>query len=168
MLASAGISLKRGSSRSLISMLILRRRRRRLGWYDALPSGWFAAWLGMLLGFCHLMFPVPPDESPAGIHWPTRFGGSCNGGMLPLSLPPLRPSSVGRASSAWPYKTTAALDTLRQWQDIMFTGEPLNDFMAFASATNAVKASPCCGHVSQIRSMEASAHAKRGHHGPLN
>jgi hypothetical protein len=120
-------------------MRIPRRKRRRLDWPDALPSGWFAAWLGMLLGFCHIMFPVPADEVPAGIHWPTTFGASCDGGMLRLSLPPLHPGTIGQESWDWVYKTPAALDTLKCWQDITFTGEAITDFMAFATAIQSVK-----------------------------
>lgn len=121
-------------------MLVSQRVRRQLHWYDALPSGWFAAWLGMLVGFCHIMFPVSVDESPDGIHWPTEFGNSCDGGMLRLSLPPLQPDLVRSAPWSWPYKTVAELDTLRYWQDITFTGAPITDFFAFASTINAVKA----------------------------
>ena len=135
-LGSAGISAKGGIIRPLATMFFSRRVRRRLNSYDALPSGWFAVWFGSLLGFCHVLFPLPPDS---GIQWPTQIGGSCDGGMLPLFLPPLHPDATDRKHITWPYKTVAELDTLRHWHDVHFTGGPIADFMAFAAAIQSVK-----------------------------
>jgi hypothetical protein len=85
------------------------------------------------------MFPVPADESPQGIHWPTKIGGSCDGGMLRIYLPSLHPNVAARKLQQWPAKTAAELDTLRQWRDVKFTGASITDFMAFASAIKAIK-----------------------------
>jgi hypothetical protein len=117
-----------------------RRARRQLNFYDALPSGWFVVWFCSLLGFCHVLFPLPPAPPDNAIQWPTQFGASCDGGMLPLFLPPLHPDSTREVRWDFPYKTAAKLDALRQWRDIDFTGAPLTDFMAFASTIQAVKA----------------------------
>lgn len=120
-------------------MFVLRNARRRLNIQNALPSGWFAVWVGLLVGFCHVMFLVPADESSQGIHWPTNIGASCDGGILPLFLPPLRPTATDRKRLDWPYKTIAELAALRHWHDVSFTGGPITDFMAFAAAIESVK-----------------------------
>jgi hypothetical protein len=133
------------------------RVHRRLGFYDALPSGWFVVWFCSLLGLCHVLFPLPPEPLSISIQWPTQFGASCDGGMLPLSLPPLYPDAAEQKrwelshdqhwklshgqQRLWelPYKTAAELDTLWQWHNVRFAGAPITDFLAFASAIQAVK-----------------------------
>lgn len=121
-------------------MIRPRRTRRRLNFYDALPSGWFAVWFGSLLGFCRVLFPLPTEPPDIGIQWPTQFGASCDGGLLRLSLPPLHADSTQKRLWGLPYKTAAELAALRQWRDVDFTGAPITDFMAFASTIQAVKA----------------------------
>lgn len=129
-----------GPSCLLLLVLVPRRVRRRLGYCDFLPSSWFAIWFLLLLGFWHLVFPAPVKQPEIGIQWPTDLGGSCNGGMLQLTLSPLNPDSNKRNSLDLPYKKPAELDAFRRWHDIDFTGEPIADFMAFESTIQLLKA----------------------------
>jgi hypothetical protein len=121
-------------------MKMPRRVRRRMSCQDLLPLGWQGLWVLLLLIFCDELFPVPVAQPASGIQWPTQIGGSCDGGMLALYLPPLHPTATERKRIDWPYKTAKELATARQWHDVNFTGSALADFMAFAGATNLVKA----------------------------
>ncbi|WP_223648877.1 hypothetical protein [Hymenobacter psoromatis] len=121
-------------------MLVPRRVRRRLTCWDMLPSGWFAVWFLMLLGFCKVGFPEPPESPETGILWPTPIGGSCDGGMLRLTLLPLNPDSAERRQIGIPYKTPAELDTIRPWHEVEFTGRAIDDFIAFERVIQSVKA----------------------------
>jgi hypothetical protein len=118
-------------------MLMLRRR---LTHQNALLSGWFVAWLVALLAFCYLLFPVPPSQSSQGIYWPTTFGGSCDGGMLPLTLQPLHPRSAQRRLLDYPYKMAIEVDAVQRWHNVDYTGAPITDFIAFASVSASIQA----------------------------
>lgn len=130
----------RGSPSCPLLLMLVPRRVRRLSYCDFLPSGWFATWFLLLLGFWHLVFPAPVEQPEIGIQWPAQLGGSCDGGMLPLTLFPLNPASSERNNIELPYRKSAELDTLRRWHDIEFTGVPVTDFMAFESTIQLVKA----------------------------
>lgn len=75
-----------------------------------------------------------------GILWPTPIGGSCDWGMLRLTLFPLNPDSAERRQIGIPYKTLAELDTIRPWHDAEFAGRAVDDFIAFERVIQFVKA----------------------------
>jgi hypothetical protein len=121
-------------------MLVPRRVRRQLTYRNMLPSGWLAGWFLLVIFFCKGLFPIPPELPETGIQWPVPIGGSCDGGMLQLTLFPLNPDSATQRKSGMLFKTPTQLDTARPWHEVEFTGQSIPDFIAFENVIQFVKA----------------------------
>jgi hypothetical protein len=119
-----------------ISYLMLPYRRFPLR--HMLPSWWMAVWFSMLWSFCVSLFPESEIQSSCGIQWPIHEGGLCEGGIIGLTMPSLKPRVGARQFlQELPY---LSLNKARCWQTIGFTGNGINDFICLDNARQYIQA----------------------------